>query len=178
MKVFTSKFICNNLHPLFDLPIIYLQSFESKNIFYNWKLTLNDWFICKLVHLLALSDSKILIILIPSYHFPSLSCVIWGTVSPHHLWKSWSNLYIVSLIALCSYLCYSSLFIIYFIPTFIFFFYMSITRFHDDSITTYDPSFGVILLGNNKISDKSIFLFDESILSFQTRVFFLRNKTT
>ena len=40
-----------------------------------------------------------------------------------------------------------------------------VTKFHD-SITTYDPSIGGILLGNNKKSDESIFLFDESIFIF------------
>ena len=40
-----------------------------------------------------------------------------------------------------------------------------VTKFHD-SITTYDPSIGGILLGNNNKSDESIFLFDESIFIF------------
>ena len=80
-----------------------------KSIFYNWNITLNDWFICKnksrrcmiclaycyfsqwlqhfLPSLLVLSNSNILIVLIPSYSFPSLNWVIkltlnWATV-PH-----------------------------------------------------------------------------------------------
>ena len=47
MLVFTSKFICNNLYLLFVIFIIYLQSSKNKSICYNWNLTLNDWFICK-----------------------------------------------------------------------------------------------------------------------------------
>ena len=47
-----------------------------------------------------------------------------------------------------------------------------INRIHD-LITTYDPSFGVISLGNNNKGYESIFLFDESISIFPDKsVFF------
>ena len=46
-----------------------------------------------------------------------------------------------------------------------------VARF-DDSITTYDPSIGGILLGNNNKSDNPYFFFMNPFLSFKTRVFF------
>ena len=41
-----------------------------------------------------------------------------------------------------------------------------VTRFHE-SITTYDPSTGGMLLGNNNKSEECIFIFDEPIFIFQ-----------
>ena len=46
-----------------------------------------------------------------------------------------------------------------------------VARF-DESITTYDPSIGEILFGNNKESENRYFVFMNPFLSFKTRVFF------
>ena len=48
----------------------------------------------------------------------------------------------------------------------------SIVARFGDSITTYDPSIGGILLGNNNKSDNPYFFFMNPFLSFKTRVFF------
>ena len=50
-----------------------------------------------------------------------------------------------------------------------------VARF-DDSITTYDPSIGGILLGNNNESNNQYFCFMNPFLSFKTRVFFSGEK--
>ena len=47
MKVFRSKFICNNLYLLFVIFIIYLQSSKNNSTVFNWDLILNDWLIYK-----------------------------------------------------------------------------------------------------------------------------------
>ena len=50
-------------------------------------------------------------------------------------------------------------------------YYLSITRFHDESITTCDPSFGVILLGHNKKKVLNPYFFLMNLfLTFQTTV--------
>ena len=51
-----------------------------------------------------------------------------------------------------------------------------VARF-DDSITTYDPSIGGILLGNNNERDHSYFSFMNPFLYFKNKVFFSGGKT-
>ena len=140
---------------------------------------------------------KDLIVLIPSYSFPSLNWVInlghsvtYGNREVMHTKKNLfghdhtnefidSFQFCVSLIPLYSYLRYPLLVITFLVipcyPNFHVFFLHTyckwLTRFHD-LITTYYPSFGVILLIITPDVMNPYFLLMNPFLSFQTRVFF------